>query len=225
MDNDTLVPRGSDGHNRLGKVRPLIDYLAKKFAEVYNPHCDIAVDEAMIKFQGHSSLKQYMSLKPTKRGIKGWVAADSANGYFSHFHFYSGTTQGSVEHGLGERVVKTLTNDFKGKYHRVFFDNYFTSLKLLEDLEADKIYSSGTTRRDRRGFPDILKQAELKTKCMFVCACVCVCTCVCVGVCTCVSAFVCACTHVCVCACVCVCICVYVCMHVCVCVREEGNRK
>ena len=41
-----------------------------------------AVDEAMIKFQGRSSLKQYMAMKPIKRGIKVW---DSCNGYFSKF--------------------------------------------------------------------------------------------------------------------------------------------
>eukprot|EP00731_Ephydatia_muelleri_P017296 Em0010g394a len=51
VDNDTLVPRGQRGHDRLGK--------------------EVAVDEAMIKFQGRSSLKQYMPLKPIKRGIKG----------------------------------------------------------------------------------------------------------------------------------------------------------
>ena len=60
VDNDTLVPRGSDGHDCLGKVRQLIDHLSTKFAEVYITNRDLAVDEAMIKFQGQSSLKQYM---------------------------------------------------------------------------------------------------------------------------------------------------------------------
>ena len=36
----------------------------------------------MIKFQGRSSLKQYMPMKPTKRGIKVWVLADEY-GFFS----------------------------------------------------------------------------------------------------------------------------------------------
>ena len=130
VDNDTLVPRGEDGHDRLGKVRPLIDHLSTKFAEAYEPHRDISVDEAMIKFQGRSSLKQYMPLKPTKRGIKVWVAADSTNGYFSRFEIYTGKKDNTTEHGLGARVVKTLTADLKGKYHHVYFDNYFTSLKL-----------------------------------------------------------------------------------------------
>ena len=46
-------------HDRLGKVRPLID-LSSKFSSLYDPSKDVAVDEAMIKFQGRSALKQYM---------------------------------------------------------------------------------------------------------------------------------------------------------------------
>ena len=53
-DNATLSPRGSPGYDRLGKVRPIIDYFTSKFAELYNPHKEVAVDEAMIKFQGRS---------------------------------------------------------------------------------------------------------------------------------------------------------------------------
>ena len=39
--------------------------------------CENSIDEAMIKFKGRSSLKQYVSLKPIKRGIKAWVRADA----------------------------------------------------------------------------------------------------------------------------------------------------
>jgi hypothetical protein len=38
VDNSTLQPRGSPGHDRLGKVRPIIDHLSTKFAEAYDPH-------------------------------------------------------------------------------------------------------------------------------------------------------------------------------------------
>ena len=105
----------------------------------------------MIKFQGRSFLKQYIPLKPTKRGIKVWIAADSTNGYLSHFEVYTGKKGNTVEQGLGARVVKTLTSDLKGKHHLIYFDNYFTSLGLLEDLEKDKIYECGTARKDRKG--------------------------------------------------------------------------
>lgn len=169
-DNDLLVPRGSPGHDRLGKVRPIIDHLSSRFTEMYQPHCEVSVDEAMIKFQGRSSLKQYMPLKPVKRGIKVWVLADSHNGYFRKFEVYSGKKGDSTEKGLGARVVKSLTSELHGKNHHVFFDNYFTSVNLLEDLLEDGLYACGTARKDRRGFPEMLKKAKLPDR--FVGACV-----------------------------------------------------
>ena len=48
--------------------------------------------------------------------------------------------------------------------HHVFFDNFFTSVHLLEQLEEDGIYSCGTARKDRKGFPPALKSAGLKER-------------------------------------------------------------
>ena len=90
VDNDHLAQRGDPAHDRLGKVRPLIDHLSSKFETLYEPSKNVAVDEAMIKFQGCSSLKQYMPQKPIKRGIKVWVLGDSSNGYFSRLDIYTG---------------------------------------------------------------------------------------------------------------------------------------
>jgi hypothetical protein len=119
------------------------------------------VDEAMIKFQGRSSLKQYMPKKPIKRGIKTWVLGDSTNGYFSRFEIYTGKKRDRVEHNLGASVVKDLTKDFQQKWHRVYFDNFFTSKALICDLEAVGIYGVGTARKDRKHFPQELKTAKL----------------------------------------------------------------
>ena len=77
-------------HDRLGKVRPLVDHLSSKFSLLYDPSKDVAVDEAMIKFQGCTALKQYMPMKPIKSGITVWVLGDSTNGYFSRFQVYTG---------------------------------------------------------------------------------------------------------------------------------------
>ena len=121
------------------------------------------MDEAMIKFQGRSAIKQYMPMKPTKRGIKVWALGDSHNGYFYNLQVYTGK-ESSREHGLGARVVKDLTIPLKDKYHHVYFDNYFTSVKLLEDLEKDGIYACGTARRDRKESPEALKQPKLSKR-------------------------------------------------------------
>ena len=84
------------------------------------------------------------------------------------FHPGSKSTRGkqnnSVEKGLGKRVVKDLTGDLKGKNHHVYFDNFFTSLDLIVDLEKDGIYSCGTARKDRKGFPPELKKPALSNR-------------------------------------------------------------
>ena len=147
----------------------MITHLSNKFATLYEPSKEVAVDEAMIKFQGRSSLKQYMPKKPTKRGIKVWVLGDSTNGYFSRFDVYTGKGEGRVE-GLGAHVVKKLTEDLKNKNHHVFFDNYFTSYQLLEDLEKEGIYGCGTASKDWRNFPAALKNPGLKER--LVCECI-----------------------------------------------------
>ena len=121
------------------------------------------MDEAMIKFQGRSSLKQYMPAKPIKRGIKVWVLGDSSNGYFSNFDVYTGRKE-DRQVGVGAHVVQTLTEELKNKHHHVFFDNFFTSYQLLEDLEKDGIYGCGTARKDRKVFPTALKNPGLKER-------------------------------------------------------------
>ena len=70
VDNTTLAPPGTEGYDRLGKVRPLLNYLTERFKIIYIPGKNMSVDEAMIKFLGRSSLKQYIKNKPIKRGIK-----------------------------------------------------------------------------------------------------------------------------------------------------------
>ena len=105
------------------------------FAGVYQPHKGVAVDEAMIKFQGRSSLKQYMPMKPIKRGIKVWMLLDSKTGYFSKFDIYCGKGT-SPEKQLGARVVKTLTEPLKGKFHHIFFWQLLHKRRIADRSEG-----------------------------------------------------------------------------------------
>lgn len=45
----------------------------------------------MIAFKGRLSFRQYMPAKPTKYGIKVWMATDSDNGYVANFSVYLGS--------------------------------------------------------------------------------------------------------------------------------------
>ena len=112
----------------------------------------------MIKFKGRSSLKQYLPMKPIKRGFKVWVRADSHNGYLCNFEIYTGK-EDSVETNLGAKVVKKLSMTLVGKRYHLYFDNFFSSVSIMEDLLEDELYACGTFRKDRRGLP----QANVKT--------------------------------------------------------------
>jgi hypothetical protein len=72
---------------------------------------------------------------------------------------HSGKTD-SVETTLGKRVVQYLTMNIKGKYHNVYFDNFFTSLELMEELLHDGIYDCGIVRANRKGLDKKLKKGD-----------------------------------------------------------------
>ena len=159
-DNRTIIPKGQEGFDRLAKVRPIINSVRKCFLENYLPHKENAVDEAMVPFKGRSSLKQYVPLKPVRRGFKIWVRADSTNGYICDFSVYTGKEE-SAEKNLGPKVVKSLARPLVGGNYHLFFDNFFSTVKLFDDLLEDQIYACGTFRRDRKNVPQVIKDTKL----------------------------------------------------------------
>lgn len=75
-DNNPQPKRNEPNFDKLYKVRPLLDSLSKTLLLHFNPNEYQSIDESMIIFKGCSSLKQYMPMKPVKRGIKVWIRAD-----------------------------------------------------------------------------------------------------------------------------------------------------
>ena len=109
---------------------------------LYNPSKQLAINEAMTKFQGRSSLKQYMPQKPIKRGIKVWVLAESTNGFFSRLEVYTG------KRGLG-RVVKDLSCDFQGKFYTsTIFSHQRDFCVISSLLERMDVVQLGETGKD-----------------------------------------------------------------------------
>lgn len=159
VDNETLPKRGEEGYNRLGKIQPVIDEVRKMCLENYDPHRENSIDEAMIKFKGRCFMKQYMPLKPTKRGIKVWIHADSHNGYICDFIIYNGKVGNTVEKDLGAEVVLELSETLFGDNYHVYFDNYFTLPKLMLDF-LDK----RCMHVEHSGGPEYILQAIKDTK-------------------------------------------------------------
>ena len=155
VDISTTPLPTDDNYDRLNRIRKILTLIEERFVALYHPHCQCAVDEAMVPYKGRSSLKQYMPKKPVKRGLKVWVRADSVTGYISRYQVYTGKEKSS-EKGLGSRVVKELTADLHHRYHHIFCDNFFSSFQLFADLFFDGIYACGTIKSNRKEFPPTL---------------------------------------------------------------------
>jgi len=119
-DNQINFPRSDPQHDKLHKVRPSVDHLNKTISQALNPSNSVSVDEYMIPFKGRSALKQYMPLKPIKRGYKVWCIADAKTGYVLKFEIYTGkqadadATPG--DYCLGERVVLNLLDTWTSRF-------------------------------------------------------------------------------------------------------------
>lgn len=155
-DNSTAVPRGDPAFDKLHKIRPLLKIMNDVFQKNAVSTYSQSIDEAMILFKGRSSIRQYMPMKPTKRGYKVWVRADSKSGYVYQFDIYTGkddSNAGGV--GLGDRVVKSLTETLNFTKTHVTFDNFFSSVALLDYLHTKDIFATCTVRSNRCNLPVI----------------------------------------------------------------------
>lgn len=140
-----MLPRSSLEFDRLYKIRPMIKHLNAVFPEMFSPSRFMSVDESMIAFTGRTTMKQYMPLKPIKRGFKVWVLACSFTGYIYSFDIYTGKAPGGeITLGLDEKVVLLLTRALVGLGYCIFFDNFFSSLPLMLKMLVNKLYGCGT---------------------------------------------------------------------------------
>ena len=151
-DTSTTPARGQPGYDPLFKIRELITDVVGNFQKYYQPGREISIDEAMIAFKGRLFFKQYLPMKPNKWGIKVWMLCDAETGYIVRFEIYTG------KHGrlhpeklLGEEVVELLMEGMQGLHHHAYFDRYFTSLRLVEDLLKNGTYATATIHPSRKG--------------------------------------------------------------------------
>jgi hypothetical protein len=63
------------------QIFPVISHLNKNVQQLYLPHQDISIDESLTIWKGSQALKQYLSLKASKFGIKTYELCGATTGY------------------------------------------------------------------------------------------------------------------------------------------------
>lgn len=168
-DNNKHLPKEHPDHDRLHKIRPVIDQLNTTFSSVALEQ-RLSIDEQMCSTKISHFLKQYLPNKPHKWGYKLYVIC-SLMGYAYRFEVYSGQEEkkdkpaDEPDLGVTNNVVLRLTRVIpRMENHIVFFDNFYTSLPLVYYLSKQGIHCVGTVQQNRLPncrLPD--KKALMKT--------------------------------------------------------------
>lgn len=170
-DNDAMICDKKDtNYDRLYKVRPIIKHFNEVSSSIPYPR-DMSVDENICATKMRSSLKQYNPKKPHKWGFKLFMLCGT-DGFICNTEVYSGQENEERFRPPNEPdlqassniVVRMVRNVPRNCNHRIYFDNYFSSLALVHYLAKMGIYSLGTVRRNRIGNSTLPKEAELKKK-------------------------------------------------------------
>lgn len=154
-----------DASDRLYKLRPFLDNLGESFKKHGGLDECLSIDESMIPYYGKHYAKQFIKGKPIRFGFKNWALCSSA-GYMLSFDVYTGKDEiKKREFGLGGDVVLHLIKAAgvpPNKGHKIFFDNYFTSIKLLKHLSGMGICATGTIQENRTEKCPLRSKAVMK---------------------------------------------------------------
>ena len=136
--------------SKIVKINPpynVFNMILKQFGILYDK---LSNGKTMVSYNGLYSI--ILKSKPfwdlfwrIKFGYKIWSLCGN-DGYQYHLDIYCGKSEGPRnEFGLGEKIVLETVNVLK----EFFFDNYFTSYKLMKKLSDNRILDTRTVKKNR----------------------------------------------------------------------------
>ena len=167
-DNTNMPSRDDPNRDRLFKIRPIVDYFLLKFQSLPQDRM-LCVDKQIVPFKGKSGLKQYLPKKNTNGGTRYlYKMLCDTKGIVYNFEIYSGRINpvaGYEDLGASSNIVIQLAQVIqKQQNFLLYFDNWFSSLKLLIQLAKDGIFVLGTVRQNRLPSCQFSSDIELKKK-------------------------------------------------------------
>lgn len=165
-DNSQMLDKSDPNHDKLFKIRPLISMFNQQFSKVpFRHHLDI--DEQICKSKASNFLRQYLPNKPHPWGTKLFLLCDDL-GYCYQFEVYCGGENHTLQPGevdlkaTGNTVVRLMRLVPTFVNHKLYIDNYYTSIALMVYLRAHGILTCGTMRRNR--IPNCELPTDLKKR-------------------------------------------------------------
>ena len=138
--------------NKMSKVLPLYEMMNENLIQFGVFHNLLSIDESMVPYYGRHSAKMYIKGKPIRLGYKIWCICGN-DGFPYHMKIYQGKENNSENLPLGTRVVNSMIDVIISNSditcHQLYFDNFFTSYRLLSELSEKSVRATGTVRENR----------------------------------------------------------------------------
>ena len=118
----------------------------------------------MVPYFEENGSKQHIHGKPICFGYKIWCLCTSC-GFLEQAKLYQGVRTGNstLDLGMGRSVVADLTVELpKDVDYKLFFDNLFTSLPLMEHLSKVGIDGTGTIRHNKTEKAPLIERQGMK---------------------------------------------------------------
>ncbi|XP_067130210.1 piggyBac transposable element-derived protein 4-like [Centruroides vittatus] len=168
-DNTLFVPTATN--KRLFKLKPVFDYLIRKWQSAYTPGRNISIDESLLLWKGRLQWRVYIPKKRARYGMESFQLCESSTGYVHNMIMYTGSetelknnVQGlDISNQLkSTKIVLSLMDQLLNKGYMLFVDNYYTSPVLFDLLVDFKTDAVGTLRKNRKELPEDIKKKKLK---------------------------------------------------------------
>lgn len=146
-----LIDEEVKDNDKAWKIRKVFTYLQKAFQGIMSVAGEfLSVDEAMVRCCGRFVLRRLCPKKPIKVGAKFYALVDHRTKICMNISLCDGiitseNSQGYAWGAAGRRVIDLL-QFVTTRWHRVYTDNYYTSIALANELLRMGIYLVGTIR-------------------------------------------------------------------------------
>ena len=151
-DKSTRVQRREV--DKFAPIRELFDRFTHNCRRMWYPSECVTVDEQLLGFRGRCPFRQYLPSKPDKYGIKLWLCADPSSCYTHNLQpILDKDESRDKDVSVGTHVVMQLTAELYGSGRNITCDNFFTNVKLADELYKKKLTILGTMRQNLRDVP------------------------------------------------------------------------
>ena len=153
-----------DQTDKYWKVRPLYDIMNKKVNQFGALDSQFSIDEQMVPYTGMHSAKQRMKDKSIRFGYKNfWLTGSLGYPYYCVPYCGAKGVGGDPGKDLTSRITIQLALQIPSpETSEVFYDNWFSSYKLLPIFTAMGLGATSTLRNDRTNKCPLISDNMLK---------------------------------------------------------------